>query len=137
MLQYLKELSDFGLLILIWLVQLIIYPSFTYMEKANLIAWHPKYTTMISVVVMPLMLFQLASTFYLTYTQFNYLLLTQSILIILLWISTFAQAVPLHNQIDSGVEIKKATISLVQVNWKRAIMWSLIVILNFIDRFTT
>ncbi|WP_296620815.1 hypothetical protein [Marivirga sp.] len=137
MLQYLKELSDFGLLILIWLVQLIIYPSFTYMEKVNLMAWHPKYTTMISIVVMPLMLFQIGSTFYLTYTDFNYIFLVQSVLIILLWISTFTQAVPLHNQINSGFEIKKAADNLVQVNWKRTIMWTVIVILNFIDRYTT
>lgn len=137
MIQYLKELSDFGLLILIWLVQLIIYPSFTYMAKANLIAWHPKYTAMISVVVMPLMLFQLVSTLYLTYTNFNYILILQCILIALLWASTFFQAVPLHNQIDSNIEIKKAAEHLVNVNWKRTIMWTLIVILNFIGRFTT
>lgn len=137
MLPYFKELSDFGLLILIWLVQLIIYPSFTFMEKANLIAWHPKYTAMISIVVMPLMLFQLASTFYLTYSTFNYILLAQCVLIVLLWAATFFQAVPLHNQIDSGIEIKKAADKLVQANWKRTIMWTLIVILNFLQRFTT
>jgi len=137
MIQYIKELSDFGLLILIWLVQLIIYPSFTYMEKANLITWHPKYTAMISIVVMPLMLLQIASTFYLTYNHFNWTLLIQSIIIIALWLATFLEAVPLHNQIESGIEIKEAAENLVQVNWKRTIMWSVIVILNFIHRFTT
>jgi hypothetical protein len=137
MLQYFKEISDFGLLILIWLVQLIIYPSFTFMTKANLIAWHPTYSSMISAVVIPLMLLQLASTFYLTYMQFNYFLLAQCALIILLWLSTFFQAVPLHNQIDSGIEIKKAAENLIRINWNRTIMWSLIVILNFIQRFTT
>jgi hypothetical protein len=134
MLPYLKELSDFGLLILIWLVQLIIYPSFNYMDDVNLSAWHPKYTNMISVVVMPLMLIQLFSTFYLTFNQFNWILFTQCILIILLWASTFFQAVPLHNQIDSGNEIQNAAVKLVQINWKRTIMWTLIVILNFIGK---
>ncbi|MGM0580353.1 MAG: hypothetical protein ACQETL_06720 [Bacteroidota bacterium] len=137
MLQYLKELSDFGLFILIWLVQLIIYPSFLYMKRANLIAFHPKYTNAISIIVMPLMLIQLLTTFYLTYTDLNWILLIQSILIILLWAATFFQAVPLHNQIKSGIEIKKVTGKLVQANWKRTIMWTAIVILNFIDRFTT
>jgi len=137
MLLYIKELSDFGLMILIWLVQLIIYPSFTYFEKARLQAWHSKYTSMISIIVMPLMLVQLASTFYLIYNGFNYILLLQSILIILLWMSTFFEAVPLHKKIDSGLEIKKVIEKLVQVNWKRTMMWSAIVILNFIDRITT
>jgi len=137
MLLYIKELSDFGLFILIWLVQLIIYPSFTYFEKTKLQAWHPKYTSMISIIVMPLMLVQLAGTFYLTYIDFNSILLLQSILIILLWVSTFFEAVPLHQRIDSGQETKKVTEKLVRVNWKRTIMWSAIVILNFIDRITT
>lgn len=134
MLPYLKELSDFGLLILIWLVQLIIYPSFNYMNDANLSAWHPRYTNMITLVVMPLMLIQLLSTIYLTFYQFNWILLTQCILIILLWASTFFQAVPLHNQIESGNEMQNAAIKLVQINWKRTIMWTLIVILNFIGK---
>jgi hypothetical protein len=134
MIQYFKELSDFGLLILIWLVQLIIYPSFTFMEDNQLLNWHPKYTQLITVVVMPLMLIQLFSTAYLTYNQFSWILLTQSILIILLWASTFFQAVPLHNQIDSHSEIQKAALDLVKANWKRTIMWTLIVILNFIGK---
>lgn len=137
MLQHLKELSDFGLLILIWLVQLIIYPSFTYMKRVNLIAWHPKYTNAVSIIVMPLMLTQLLTTFYLTYTSLNWIFLSQSILIILLWAATFFQAVPLHNQIKFGIELKKLTRKLVQSNWKRTIMWTVIVILNFINRFTT
>ncbi|ADR20637.1 hypothetical protein MATR_17380 [Marivirga tractuosa] len=137
MLQYLKELSDFGLFILIWMVQLIIYPSFTYMQKPDLISWHPRYTNAISIVVMPLMLVQLIATSYLTYSIFNWVLLIQCILIIALWASTFFQAVPLHNQIASGIRIKDAAENLVQVNWKRTIMWTVIVILNFIDRFTT
>ncbi|WP_340153486.1 hypothetical protein [uncultured Marivirga sp.] len=134
MIQYIKELSDFGLLILIWLVQLIIYPSFTYMNNENLLSWHPKYTTMISVVVMPLMLIQLFSTFYLTYNDFNLILLIQCILIILLWTTTFFQAVPLHNQIETANEMQTAATKLVQINWRRTIMWTFIVILNFIGR---
>jgi hypothetical protein len=137
MINYLKELSDFGLLILIWLVQLIIYPSFTYMDKHDLRAWHPTYTKMITVIVLPLMLVQLFTTFYLTFANFNWLFLTQSILIVFLWASTFFQAVPLHNQIENGKDIKTAANNLVQVNWKRTIMWSFIVALNFVGKFTT
>jgi hypothetical protein len=107
------------------------------MKKSNLIEWHPKYTNRISVVVMPLMLVQIALTFYLTYKNFNYFLSIQCVLIILIWISTFFQAVPLHNQIESGIKMKKAAQDLVSVNWKRTVMWSIIVIINFIDRFTT
>lgn len=134
MLHHLKELSDFGLLILIWLVQLIIYPSFTYMEESNLSAWHPKYTNMITIVVMPLMLIQLFTSFFLAYSEFNWLLLIQCVLIVLIWAATFFQAVPLHNQIENGDEMRKAANLLVSTNWKRTIMWTVIVILNFASK---
>jgi len=51
---------DFCLVVLIWLVQLIIYPSFRYMSPEQLAIWHPKYTTLITLVVGPLMLAQVA-----------------------------------------------------------------------------
>jgi len=137
MINYLKELSDFGLLILIWLVQLIIYPSFTYMDKKDLHRWHPTYTKMITVVVMPLMLVQLFTTFYLSFSDFNWLLLIQCILIVLLWASTFFQAIPLHNKIENGQNIQKSAVALVHVNWKRTIMWTFIVVLNFVGKYTT
>ena len=51
-------LVDFGLFILIWLTQLVIYPSFTYFREQDLTRWHRKYTRAISYIVMPLMLGQ-------------------------------------------------------------------------------
>jgi len=44
---------DFGMLILIWLVQLIIYPSFQYSARESFIQWHEKYTGLITLVVLP------------------------------------------------------------------------------------
>jgi len=55
---------DFGMLVLIWLVQLIIYPSFEFTDKDAFLGWHEKYTGLITVVVLPLMLGQLGLTLY-------------------------------------------------------------------------
>ena len=57
-----RLLFDFGLLVLIWLVQLVIYPSFLYYEQDNLKRWHEKYTQKITYVVLPLMMGQLIIT---------------------------------------------------------------------------
>ncbi|WKK80498.1 hypothetical protein [Marivirga arenosa] len=137
MTSYIKELSDFGLFVLIWIVQLIVYPSFTMMEKSNLLAWHPKYTQMITIIVMPLMLVQIILTLYLTYSNSNWILITQSVLVVMLWASTFFQAVPLHNLIESNQEVAESAKKLVQVNWNRTAMWTIIVLLNLVQRFTT
>ena len=49
---------DSGLLILIWLVQLIIYPSLCYTEDKEFICWHKRYSYMIGLIIIPLMLAQ-------------------------------------------------------------------------------
>ena len=43
-------LVDAGLVVLIWMVQLIIYPSFLHYDN-NLVEWHHKYTSRIALIV--------------------------------------------------------------------------------------
>ena len=51
-------INDSGLLILIWLVQLIICPSLCYTEDKEFICWHKRYSYMIGLIIIPLMLAQ-------------------------------------------------------------------------------
>lgn len=128
--QTLKLLADFGLVILIWMTQLIVYPSFTYMNSSDLLQWHPKYTQMITLIVMPLMLIQLATTAYQTYSQFNGSNSIQLVLVLIIWLSTFFQAVPLHNKIAAGLDLATVSYQLVRVNWLRTILWSVLFIIS-------
>ncbi|MEL6803956.1 MAG: hypothetical protein AAFO91_09270, partial [Bacteroidota bacterium] len=52
----LRLVFDSAALVLIWLVQLVIYPSFLYMDKQDFLVWHPIYTRKVTWVVMPIML---------------------------------------------------------------------------------
>ena len=54
-----RLLFDFGLVILIWMVQLVVYPSFRYYKESDLMRWHERYTKAISIIVVPLMFGQL------------------------------------------------------------------------------
>ncbi len=131
MLLLIKLLSDFGLLILIWIVQIIIYPSFRFYAPKDLLIWHEKYTKLITFIVLPLMMVQLSSTIILTYTEFSWNFGVQLVLIILIWFSTFLQAVPLHNKISSGKDIVPSSIKLVRVNLLRTILWTIIFLMSF------
>lgn len=135
MLYLIKLLSDFGLLILIWIVQTIIYPSFNYYSPADLLIWHEKYTRLITYLVLPLMMAQLISTSLLTYKESSWMNLSQLSLILIIWLSTFLQAVPLHNQITLGKDIAENVLKLVQVNWIRTIFWSLIFLMSFYNSY--
>ncbi len=121
-----KLLFDFGLLILIWLVQLIIYPSFEYIDKARLSVWHEKYTVLITIVVMPLMIGQVVLHASDLWRSVNTIAVIQAVLISLCWIVTFFGAVPLHNRLQQGILVDRAIIDLIYWNWPRTVLWSLI-----------
>jgi len=124
---------DFGLVVLIWMVQLIVYPSFSFYSKHNLKEWHLIYTKNISLIVIPLMLFQLGLTINDCIGHFSFYNGCITILILSIWIITFLKFVPLHTKIDveeASSNHLKTLKELIQYNWLRTILWSLIFILN-------
>lgn len=130
-----KLIADTSLLILIWLVQLVIYPSFKYFQKKELLIWHKIYTGKITIVVLPLMLSQLTLSLWLLIE--NYLSIyniLNLILVLATWFSTFLTFVPLHQKIDQPEfsDKKVYILKLVKYNWLRTLLWSVIFILTLI-----
>lgn len=122
----LRLLVDFGLLVLIWIIQMIIYPSFIYYKSENLVEWHRKYTPLIAYIVGPLMLFQLGITIFQITNEINLFNIISLAIISLVWISTFLQFVPIHNSISKGRVNKEMLLSLVKKNWIRTALWTLL-----------
>ena len=125
-----KLLVDFGLVILIWMTQLIVYPSFTYFNPDDLVRWHDKYTTAVSIIVMPLMLGQIALHSYSLYSGFSWMTFVAFAFVILTWINTFFFAVPLHNLIAANQEVSESAQGLVRVNWYRTFLWSVVFLIG-------
>ncbi|MEM1405844.1 MAG: hypothetical protein AAGG59_03655 [Bacteroidota bacterium] len=119
-----KLVLDFGLLVLIWLVQLIIYPSFQYIDRSQMAQWHSKYTMLITLVVMPLMLGQVVAHGAGLFRKIDTLAIVQAILIAAVWAVTFLKAVPLHNQIQQGNNLQDNIQMLIQWNWPRTFLWT-------------
>jgi len=119
-----RLLFDFGLLVLIWLVQLIIYPSFLFYESGNLKVWHKKYTQKITYVVLPLIIGQLIVNTVHLFNNFSIFTLGSFLMIIALWMMTFLIFVPLHSKISNN-EINLPLIhQLIGLNWIRTLLWS-------------
>jgi hypothetical protein len=129
-------LIDFGLVVLILMVQLTIYPSFLYYKTEDLVRWHQKYTGAIAMVVGPLMLAQLLLSIYVVFVNQQYLLggihLT---LVLATWISTAIQFVPIHNRIGKSEHTIKDLQKLVHHNWIRVILWVLILLLGLFQNY--
>lgn len=117
---------DFGLVVLIWLVQLIIYPGFQYYSPADLAVWHPKYSNLVTLIVGPLMLAQVGLVGWELINRFSWLMVTSAVLVGLMWASTAFQAVPIHNAIAAGDVSPETLTRLVSVNWVRTVGWTVI-----------
>ena len=127
-----KILVDFGLVILIWLVQLVIYPSFIYYDKSNLTRWHKIYMTRISFVVMPLMTMQLGLSAYLFYNDITFFNSINMGIISLIWLHTFIKAVPLHSQISLDQNATVAASKLFRMNRVRTLLWTVLFVYNIV-----
>lgn len=128
-----KLLIDFGLVILIWMIQLMVYPSFKYCSKEELQKWHKKYTFRIACMVIPLMFGQLFIYGYQVFKyQSAYHILGLAI-VILLWIITFRTFVPLHNTISNHEQTNETLVNLVRKNWDRTGLWTVLCVLSIID----
>ncbi|MEM6893962.1 MAG: hypothetical protein AAF554_09750 [Bacteroidota bacterium] len=117
---------DSGTFVLIWMVQLVIYPSFLFYTTADLITWHKTYTVRITIIVMPLMVGQLFLALYALYEELSVISVARGILILLIWILTFLIFVPIHNNIQAGKFDTLLLRKLVQSNWFRTLLWTLV-----------
>lgn len=120
----LQLIVDSGLLILIWLVQVIIYPSFHYIDTRDFKSWHIRYTRAISTIVVPLMLMQAGLELY--YALFETPRWWRVSLIAAVLLSTFLLSVPCHRSLQDTGKNTAVIQRLVQTNWLRTLLWTLL-----------
>lgn len=126
MIEITRLLLDFGLCILIWMVQLIVYPSFAFYNNTQLLTWHKTYTKAIALIVIPLMLGQLGIAIYQVFLAQNSYTLVSIVLVVFLWGITLLKFAPMHQQISEGNTQIQLLKTLVQMNWIRTIIWTLL-----------
>ena len=123
-------LIDAGLVILIWMVQLIVYPSFLFFNKDNLFLWHKKYTHSIAIIVIPLMTSQLAFAFLALFYKSVFFSIPYFSIILFLSVFTFWSFAPLHFKISKEKITHNTLQLLVNRNWLRTFLWSLLFIFH-------
>lgn len=110
---------------IIWLIQILHYPIFYYVDKNLFSDFHVFHSKQISYIVMPLMLIELFTAAIVTYIfNFNILLLINLLLVLVIWLITFYISVPIHNHLSTEKNEQK-TKQLIQTNWLRTFFWSL------------
>ncbi len=124
-LPYANLAVSWGLLVLIWLVQLIVYPGFHRISPEDFQSFHKWYAKRISSVVLPLMISELGLTAWWTLSDnLSTASVLSSVFVLIVWLSTFALQIPIHNQLKTGKDSMLIG-RLVATNWIRTAAWTL------------
>lgn len=112
---------------LIWVIQLVHYPMFQFLDSqtySRAMAFHQQ---RISIIVVPLMLFELLSAGYLAFIQWSSLAGFHSInmaLLMVIWVHTFGLMVPFHRKISTQCN-NALLLKTVSHHWIRTAAWSI------------
>lgn len=121
---------DAALAMLIWLVQLIIYPAFAQIRTERFCDWHHGYMNAISIVVIPLMLTQAALVSYGLISAFTWIDAAAAGCMFVAWGVTFTLSVPCHKALQKASNTPELVTRIVATNWFRTIAWTAVLILH-------
>ena len=120
-----SRLVSFGLVVLIWLVQGVIYPTFAEIAPERFTVWHAGYTRAVTWIVMPLMFGQVALLGWLLVVRPSPAGYLAAGMVAVAWVATFALAVPDHGRLQSLGLDRSVVARLVVTNWIRTAAWTL------------
>ena len=117
---------------IIWVIQLLHYPTFHFIKESDYVEFQHFHMQRISFIVVPVMIIELLSGFMLVYYFQSNLLILCLIILLVIWLITFVFFTKLHQSLLGGYD-KIIVDKLVQINWSRTVLWSLkLIILIYI-----
>ena len=123
---------DFGMLLVIWIVQIIIYPSLSIIEDSGFSDWHRRYCSKIGFFVLPLMTAQFLESSGAVFFVGSILDWCKFVTVILALLVTFAISAPCHRKLTKLGRNHAVLDRLSATNWFRTVLWSSAFILSFI-----
>ena len=110
----------------IWVIQLVHYPSFHFIELKQYTTFQRFHMSKISYVVIPAMLTELFTLILIIISmdQIDTLVLASAILLIFIWLITAVFFSGVHQKLTLGYN-KTIVDKLVKLNWGRTLLWTL------------
>jgi len=113
-----------GLVVLIWLVQVIVYPGFSRIPRQGFHTYHRWYTLRIGAIVTPLMVGEvIAVAAWIWLRPHAWSAYLSAAAVVLVWGSTLVLQVPIHRRLQHGKDADLIR-RLVATNWIRTVAWS-------------
>ena len=108
----------------IWMVQLVHYPSFAQVPASAFRTFHQAHMARMGWVVMAPMVAELGLAAWLAWQLRTPAAGWGLALVVAIWLVTFLISVPLHNRLAEVGADAGAIKSLVQTNWLRTVFWT-------------
>jgi len=110
----------------IWVIQLVHYPSFHFVELKQYTTFQRFHMARISYVVIPAMLTELFTLILIVITmdQIDTLVIVSAILLIFIWLMTAVFFSGVHQKLTLGYD-QTVVDKLVKLNWGRTLLWTL------------
>ena len=110
----------------IWVIQIVHYPSFHFIEKELYTSFQKFHMNKISVIVIPIMLAELITgmMLFLDNSSKSYFLITSLVILVLIWLITGVFFSKAHNELITGYQ-EFVVNQLVFMNWIRTLFWTL------------
>lgn len=108
---------------LIWMVQLVHYPSFAYVQADRYREFQTFHMLRISWIVIPVMVVEIITGCILYLLHPTTAWTVNIALLILIWVSTLALQMPKHSTLENGKN-EQIIEKLIRGNWIRTALWS-------------
>ena len=123
-------LPDCGMCILIWIVQVVVYPSFRFADEHTFSAWHATYARRMALIAGPLMLRQAGAHISEVWSEPNVANGLAALLIAAAWAATAFLSVPCHRALQQRGKDQLQIARLISTNWIRTACWTGVFILT-------
>ena len=110
----------------IWVIQIVHYPSFHFIEKELYTAFQKFHMNKISIIVIPIMLAELITgmMLFLDKSSKSPFLIVSFVILVLIWLITGVFFSKAHNELMTGYQ-ELVVNQLVVMNWIRTLLWTL------------
>ena len=110
----------------IWVIQIVHYPSFHFIEKELYTAFQKFHMNKISIIVIPIMLAELITgmMLFLDKSSKSPFLIVSFVILVLIWLITGVFFSKAHNELMKGYQ-ELVVNQLVVMNWIRTLLWTL------------
>ncbi len=120
--------SSIFMLGLIWVIQLVHYPSFLFVDNSKFVNFEKFHSQKITYIVMPMMIAEIVSCSMIVVRDYwqgdgSWFWMINMISLLGIWLSTFCLSIPCHAKLRRGychTTIKR----LIDTNWPRTFLWT-------------